>query len=68
MIPPRSPLIGDRLFPGMVTPSGDLIVLAVQRQGRGPGHGRALAAGDTLLLQGTWTALDKRLARPRCWW
>jgi hypothetical protein len=29
VIPPRSPLVGERLFPGMVTPSGDLVVLAV---------------------------------------
>ncbi len=60
VIPPRSPLIGQRLFPGMVTPSGNLIVLAVQRQGQeiaGP-----LAAGDTMLLQGTWAALDDHLA------
>ncbi len=33
LIPPRSPLIGTRFFPGMVTESGDLIVLAIQRQG-----------------------------------
>ena len=64
VIPPRSPLIGQRLFPGMVTPSGDLIVLAVQRQGQDLGRGVPLAAGDTLLLQGTWAALDKRLAPP----
>ncbi len=64
LIPPRSPLIGDRLFPGMVTPSGDLIVLAVQRQGQDLGKGEPLDAGDTLLLQGTWAALDTRLAPP----
>ncbi|HET8754827.1 MAG TPA: SLC13 family permease, partial [Solirubrobacteraceae bacterium] len=31
VVPPRSPLVGERMFPGMVTPSGDLVVLAVQR-------------------------------------
>ena len=62
LIPPRSPLIGDRLFPGMVTPSGDLVVLAVHRQGADLGRGMPLAAGDTLLLQGTWAGLDRRLA------
>lgn len=61
LIPPRSPLIGQRFFPGMVTESGDLIVLAQQRGGSDLAPGEALAAGDTLLLQGTWSALDKRL-------
>jgi di/tricarboxylate transporter len=64
VIPPRSPLIGERLFPGMVTPSGDLIVLAVQRQDQDLPRGKPLAAGDTLLLQGTWYALDEHLAPP----
>ena len=35
VIPPRSGLIGQSVFPGMVTESGDLIVLAVQRAGAG---------------------------------
>jgi di/tricarboxylate transporter len=64
LVPPRSPLVGDRLFPGMVTPSGDLVVLAVQRQGAELKRGKPLAAGDTLLLQGTWGALDRHLAPP----
>jgi di/tricarboxylate transporter len=61
LIPPRSPLIGQRFFPGMVTESGDLIVLALQRQGTDLKPGDALAAGDTMLLQGTWKALETRL-------
>lgn len=61
LIPPRSTLIGERFFPGMVTESGDLIVLAVQRQGEDLDPSQPLAAGDTLLLQGTWSALDHRL-------
>ncbi len=61
LIPPRSPLIGARFFPGMVTESGDLIVLAIQRQGEDVPPGSLLASGDTLLLQGTWSALDTRL-------
>ncbi len=61
VIKPRSPLIGERFFPGMVTPSGDLIVLAMQRQGKDLTSGEALAAGDTLLLQGTWEAMETRL-------
>ena len=55
----------------MVTESGDLIILAVQRAGaeiaaseprmRG---GIVLQAGDTMLLQGTWKALDVHLDDP----
>jgi len=59
MIPPRSPLIGETAFPGMVTESGDVVVLAVARGGEelGPREIR-LAAGDILLLQGTWDAIE----------
>jgi di/tricarboxylate transporter len=65
VIPPRSEMVGQAVFPGMVTSSGDLVVLAVQRAGedRGPDE-TVLAAGDTLLLQGTWEALDEHLADP----
>jgi di/tricarboxylate transporter len=64
LIPPRSPLVGERFFPGMVTESGDLIVLAIQRQGADLAAPAPLATGDTLLLQGTWSALDERLQPP----
>jgi len=72
LIPPRSKLVGQTVFPGMVTESGDLIVLAVQRAGEAlvpvPGvreRGSVdLQAGDSLLLQGTWKALDVRLNDP----
>ncbi|ULB11787.1 anion permease [Cereibacter azotoformans] len=60
-IPPRSKLVGERFFPGMVTESGDLIVLAVQRHGEDLDPSEPLAVGDTLLLQGTWPALEARL-------
>ncbi|WP_020523548.1 SLC13 family permease [Catelliglobosispora koreensis] len=59
VVSPRSSLIGSQVFPGMVTESGDLVVLAVER-----GNGQkptTLAAGDTLLLQGTWKALDRNI-------
>ena len=46
----------------MVTPSGNLIILAIQRQGQDLAANAALAAGDILLLQGTWAALDTHLA------
>ncbi len=71
-IPPRSGLIGQSVFPGMVTESGDLIVLAVQKAGtpideiapRGQTGAVVLGAGDMMLLQGTWKALDTRLSDP----
>jgi di/tricarboxylate transporter len=62
VIPPRSGLIGQHAFPGMVTESGDLVVLAVQRNGSPvPPGDVVLAAGDALLLRGTWQALDRHL-------
>ncbi len=65
VIPPRSALIGQAVFPGMVTPSGDLIILALQRRGEDQGPNETvLAVGDTLLLQGTWKALDEHLDDP----
>ncbi|MGH9869323.1 MAG: SLC13 family permease [Candidatus Polarisedimenticolia bacterium] len=64
MIPPRSGMIGTPVFPGMVTPGGDLVVLAVQRRGEEQPHETLLEAGDTLLIQGTWEALDERLDDP----
>jgi di/tricarboxylate transporter len=65
VIPPRSGLVGERAFPGMVTESGDLVILAVQRRGEDVGpRGTTLAVGDTLLLQGPWQALDVNLADP----
>ena len=65
VIPPRSQLAGDTVFPGMITASGDLAILAVQRSGDDVGPGETvLAEGDTLLLQGTWAALDSNLEDP----
>jgi di/tricarboxylate transporter len=65
VVPPRSDLVGETVYPGMVTSSGDLVILAVQRKGedRGPTATR-LAVGDTLLLQGSWDALDEHLDDP----
>jgi di/tricarboxylate transporter len=63
VVRPRSGLIGERVFPGMVTESGDLVIVAVQRRGEDLGE-TELAAGDTLLLEGTWEALDVNLEDP----
>ena len=65
VIPPRSELAGDTVFPGMVTASGDLVIVAVRRQGEDAGPGdTVLVEGDTLLLEGTWAALDENLGDP----
>ena len=65
IIPPRSRMIGTSVFPGMITESGDLIIMAVQRGGSDLGAKEmALEAGDTILLQGTWKALDLHLDDP----
>jgi di/tricarboxylate transporter len=63
VIPPRSAFIGRAVHPGMTTEGGDLIVLAVQRGGvdLDPAD-PVLKAGDTVLLKGSWKALDLRLA------
>jgi di/tricarboxylate transporter len=58
VIAPRSASVGMPVFPGMVTSSGDMVILAVQRGGEDLGpRETALAVGDTLLVQGTWDAL-----------
>lgn len=64
VIPPRSALIGRPMFPGMITDSGDLVVLAVQRGGVDLETGDVLQAGDTILLEGSWKALDLHLEDP----
>jgi di/tricarboxylate transporter len=64
VIPPRSGLIGRKAFPGMITESGDLVMLAIQRKGEELSGEQELAVGDSLLLQGTWVALDKHLTDP----
>jgi di/tricarboxylate transporter len=66
VIPPRSAVIGRKVFPGMATTGGDLIVLAVQRGGEDFGAGEVtLQPGDHVLLQGTWEALDRYLDDPQ---
>lgn len=58
VIPPRSGLIGEVAFPGMVTDSGDLVVVAVRRHDEVHPGETVLEAGDALLLQGSWGRLD----------
>ena len=58
VVPPRSSLVGEKVFPGMKR-AHDLVILAVQRMGRDRGLEQTeLVPGDALLLQGSWAALD----------
>jgi di/tricarboxylate transporter len=66
VIPARSRMIGQSVFPGMATEDGGLLVLAIQRGSIDmPQEPVALRAGDHLLLQGTWKGLDRYLSDPK---
>jgi len=59
VVPPRSSLVGERVYPGMKR-QHDLVILAVQRLGKDLGDGpMELAEGDAILLHGRWSALDQ---------
>jgi di/tricarboxylate transporter len=66
VIPPRSAFVGERMFQGMLSDSGDLVIAAIQRRGEDVGEQEVqLAVGDVLLLQGPWAALDAKASDPR---
>lgn len=65
VVPPRSALVGATVFPGMVTDSGELVVVAVQRRGEALGpRPTVLVPGDSLLVQGTWDAIHRNVDDP----
>jgi di/tricarboxylate transporter len=65
IVAPRSSYIGEVVFPGMVTDSGKLVILAVLRHGEDQGvQNVTLQAGDAMLLQGRWDALDQHTRDP----
>ncbi|MHA6523566.1 SLC13 family permease [Tessaracoccus sp. G1721] len=64
IIPPRSQFIGDVVHRGMVTESGELVVAAMHHRGQDVHEEVTLSAGDTLLLQGSWEALDNAAEDP----
>ena len=58
VVPPRSALVGEEVFPGMLR-SSELVILAVQRLGRDRGpRPTSLSEGDTLLVHGSWSAVE----------
>jgi di/tricarboxylate transporter len=60
VIPPRSPLIGTKVYCGMASPDGDLAILAARRGAEEiKGQDITIQAGDVLLLQGTWDDLAR---------
>lgn len=64
VVTPRSTLIGLHVFPGMCTPSGDLVVLGVRRGREALDEsGTDLQAGDALLLDGSWDDLDRHTSK-----
>lgn len=66
LISPRSRYIGDDVYPGMITESGKLVVFGVRRGIEEFDSGRTirLEAGDSLLLYGSWTDLEKQTRDP----
>ena len=59
VVPPRSRLVGETVYPGMKR-QHDLVILAIQRLGKDLGDGPVeLAEGDAILLNGRWSALDQ---------
>ncbi len=62
VIPPRSPLIGTKVYCGMATPDGDLAILAARRGDQElKGQEVTIQAGDVLLMQGTWDDLARHV-------
>ncbi|MEZ0170737.1 SLC13 family permease [Microvirga sp. TS319] len=63
VIPERSALIGSTVFPGMTSEDHEVMVLAVQRGGAELVRPQlTLRAGDHMLLQGSWPALERYLS------
>ena len=60
VVPPRSPVIGERVWPGMRTDSGELVVVAVLRN-ESRLDDVELEVGDVVLVRGSWRALSKQI-------
>ncbi|MEU1971597.1 SLC13 family permease [Microbacterium sp. NPDC019599] len=59
LVAPRSPLIGKKVFAGMSTPTGDLVVLAARRGDAHLTGDVTIQVGDALLMQGRWDDLAR---------
>lgn len=58
VVPPRSPLVDETVFPGMVR-EHDLVILGIEHKGEDVGQRSVnLSPGDALLLYGSWDAVD----------
>jgi di/tricarboxylate transporter len=64
VIPPRSHLIGEQVYPGMASDNREFVILAVHRDGENITKTIALEVGDILLLSGPWAVLHERTAHP----
>ena len=59
VVPPRSPLVGETVFPGMAR-GPELVILGVRRLGEERGaRSTTLQEGDALLVHGSWSAVDQ---------
>lgn len=65
LVTSRSDYIGEKVFPGQITDSGELVVLAT---GTDDAYRResphTLEAGDSILLYGRWDSLDEHTTDP----
>lgn len=59
VVAPRSPLIGRKIYLGMATSSGDLVLLAARRGDELLKGDVEVQAGDALLMQGRWDDLAR---------
>lgn len=56
VVPPRSPLVGEVVFPGMLR-HGDVLILAIKRLGKDQAE-TEVEPGDAMLLYGPWPAVE----------
>jgi len=63
MVPPRSPLVGETMFPGMAR-GPELVILAIRRRARDRGaEPTEIEEGDSLLVHGSWAAVEDLVER-----
>lgn len=64
VVPSRSPMIGEQVFAGMSDADGGVVIAAVKRGDEVAHAPLRLRAGDHLLVEGSWGALDGYLESP----